>query len=115
MRNKALIDCGDAGRLSLLKCRSRLAVAAVVILGVGGLPVVLPTVAEGLPPNIPAPTECPMGDAFSGFQYVRDPANNNAYYLCAGGLPQNHVVCPGNTVLNMATNPPSCVPWRANY
>ena len=71
-----------------VKTKSR--VAAVVV-GFGWLSLAVPAVAQSQPAHVqpPAVISCPGGGAFGGVQYVQDPDNSNAYYVCAGGLPNN--------------------------
>lgn len=97
--------------------RGRVAAVAMVALAVGAPGVAAAAVSHAQPADVPVPLgfDCPLGGAFSGVQYVADPENQNAYYVCAGGLPQQHAVCAANTTLNMSAYPPACVPWRASY
>jgi hypothetical protein len=100
---------------------ARATVIGGLLIGAGWLFAIGPVAAaESVPQPAPigihyAAFNCPMGGAFSGVEYVQDPSDSNAYYVCSGGLPQQHLRCPNSTVLNMNTNPPTCVPWRAPY
>ena len=107
----------EKGKVMSVNTKSRVAPVAAVVVGFGWLSLAVPAVAQCQPAHVqpPAVISCPDGGAFGGVQYVQDPDNSNAYYVCAGGLPQQHPACPANTSLNMNTNPPSCAPWRANY
>ena len=98
------MSVGNVNRVAVI------AAGAVVVASLG----VAVAQAEPVFP-VPESVNCPMGDAFGGVQYAPDPANQNAYYVCAGGLPQQHLICPASTALNMSMNPPTCVPWRAGY
>lgn len=51
---------------------------------------------------------CPGGGDVEEVQYVRDPDNSNAYYVCANGLPQQHRRCQPGFRLNMNSRPPMC-------
>lgn len=78
--------------------------AAVV--GVGLVSVFGPGVAYAQPPLVPQGVDisCPAVD---GINYLPDPDDSNAYYLCVDGLLQNHYQCPRITKLIMST-PPRC-------
>ncbi len=65
----------------------------------------------GPSPADPQPTEnnltCPD---IAGINYVRDPEDLHAFYLCVDGLVRHHFRCPQVTVLVMGI-PPKCVPF----
>jgi hypothetical protein len=104
-------------------------VIGVVIVGLAWQSVLGPAVAQSQPtvPPTPVPIQpddpvtCPGGDnggAVSGLEYIADPSDSNAYYICsvgAGSAPQQHLVCPAWATLQMSTTPPMCVQWRAQY
>jgi hypothetical protein len=80
------------------------------VAGIGWVTVVSPAVPHAQPPPIPAGNDitCPGGDV-AELQYVPDPADSNAYYVCAGGVLQQHLRCPRPlTKLNINTRPPTC-------
>ena len=81
-------------------------VAAVV--GLGWVTVVSPGVAHAQPPPIPhTDITCPD---IAGINYVRDPNDLHAFYLCVDGEQKHHFRCPSYTVLIMAM-PPRCLPF----
>ena len=88
----------------LAKVKQVAAVGAAVA-GFGWATVVTPAVANAQP--LPIPQEngitCPH---IAGVQYVPDPDNSDAYYVCADGLQRDHYVCPPITKLDMGTTPP---------
>lgn len=56
-----------------------------------------------------------QGDDFTcpdvaGINYVRDPEDSNAYYLCVDGSPRQHARCPQISRLIMGS-PPKCIPY----
>lgn len=86
------------------------AVGAAVA-GLGWVTFVSPAVAYTQAPRIPLGNgiTCPANDGTEA-QYVADPDDANAYYVCAGGVPQQHLRCPAVARLNMSTTPPTCLP-----
>ena len=85
----------------------QVAAAGAAVAGVGWITVVSPGVAQAQPPRIPQGTNFTCPD-IAGINYVQDPADSNAYYMCIDGLQQRHLQCPpGLTKLIMAT-PPKC-------
>jgi hypothetical protein len=46
----------------------------------------------------------------AGINYVRDPEDMHAFYLCVDGLVRHQFRCPQVTVLVMGT-PPKCIPF----
>lgn len=99
----------------------RVSAYAGVLVGVGWLCAAGPAAAGAVPQPSPVilsfvAFNCPgPGGAFGGVEYVRDPDDSNAFYVCSGGLPQQRLRCPNDTVLNMNTTPPTCDQWRAPY
>jgi hypothetical protein len=85
----------------------QVAAVGAAIASVGWMTVASPAVAYAEPPGIP------QGSSFScpgtaGINYVQDPDNANAYYLCVDGLTKQRLECPpGTTYLIMGT-PPHC-------
>lgn len=56
---------------------------------------------------------CPPG---VGLQYVQDPEDAQAYYVCADGKQQDHQMCPPGTFLDLRMQPPECLtPDQENY
>jgi hypothetical protein len=84
----------------------QVAAAGAAVAGVGWMTVVSPGVAHAQPPGIPQGTTFTCPDV-AGINYLRDPANANAYYMCIDGLQQRHLQCPPEAPLLMAT-PPVC-------
>ncbi len=84
----------------------QLAAVGAAIASVGWVTAVSPGVAHAQPPRIPQEVSFTCPDV-AGINYVQDPNNSNAYYLCVDGLEQAHMQCPGTTYLIMAT-PPHC-------
>jgi hypothetical protein len=79
----------------------------IVVLGWGAM--VNSSVAHPQPPRMP------QGDNFTcpdiaGINYVRDPEDLHAFYLCVDGLEHHHFRCPQITVLVMGI-PPKCIPY----
>jgi hypothetical protein len=86
----------------------QVAAAGAAVAGVGWITVVSPGVAYTQPPRIPQGINFTCPDV-AGINYVQDPGNSNAYYLCIDGLQQQHLQCPPVAKLIMAT-PPVCSP-----
>lgn len=84
----------------------QVAAVGVAVAGVGWVTVVSPGVAYTQPPRIPRDINFTCPD-IGGINYVRDPADSNAYYLCVDGSPTQHYRCPGTTYVIMTT-PPHC-------
>ena len=84
----------------------QVAAVGAAVAGLGWVTVVSPAVAHTQPPRIPPGNDitCPGGDV----AYMQDPEDSNAYYICAGGVPQDHRRCPPVTTLRM-TDPPKCI------
>jgi phage tail protein X len=87
----------------------RVAAVGAAVAGVGWVMVASPGVAHAQPPPIPQDINITCPDV-AGINYVRDPADSNAYYLCVDGLPQQRHRCPQVTKLIMGT-PPKCMPF----
>jgi hypothetical protein len=87
----------------------QVAVVGAVVAGVGWVTVVSPAVAPAQPLLTAAGNQviCPGGDV-PELQYVRDPHNPNAYYECAGGVPQRRLRCPPGFYLELRVTPPGC-------
>ncbi|MDA3659027.1 hypothetical protein [Mycobacterium xenopi] len=83
-------------------------VIGAAIAGVGWMTTVSPVVAYAQPPRIPPGTDitCPNGGP-DDVQYLPDPDDPNAYYVCAGGVEQQHRSCPTEVIM---TTPPRCRP-----
>ncbi len=85
----------------------QLAAVGAAIASVGWVTIVSPGVGHAQPPRIPQEVGFTCPDV-AGINYVHDPHNSNAYYLCVDGLEKAHNQCPvGITYLIMAT-PPHC-------
>jgi hypothetical protein len=84
----------------------QVAAAGAAVAGVGWITVVSPGVAHAQPPRIPQGSNFICPDV-AGINYLQDPGNSNAYYLCVDGLQQRHQQCPPGTKLIVAT-PPVC-------
>jgi hypothetical protein len=82
-------------------------VAAVA--GLGWVTVVTPGVAHAQPPHIPQDPDITCPD-IAGINYVRDPEDLHAFYLCVDGLVRHQFRCPQVTILIMAM-PPKCLPF----
>ena len=89
----------------------QVAAVGAAVAGLGWVSVVSPAVAHTQPPRIPPGNDisCPGGDA-ADLQYVPDPEDSNAYYICAGGVPQDHRRCPQVSKL-ILSSPPKCMPF----
>ena len=78
--------------------------AAIVVLGA----MVNPSLAHAQPPAMQqGDITCPD---IAGINYVRDPEDLHAFYLCVDGLERHHFRCPQVTVLVMGM-PPKCIPF----
>ncbi len=88
----------------------QVAAVGATVAGVGWVAVLSPAVSHTQPPRTLAGNNvtCPDGAA-EEVQYVRDPDDSNAYYVCEGGLPQQHLRCPAVAKLVMSA-PPKCSP-----
>jgi hypothetical protein len=85
----------------------QVAAVGAAIASVGWLTVVSPGAAYAQPPRIPQEVNFTCPDV-AGINYVQDPDDSNAYYLCVDGLTKSHNQCPtGLTYLIMST-PPHC-------
>ena len=85
----------------------RVAAVGAAIAGVGRATDVSPGVAHAEPPGLRQAGNftCP---AVAGINYVQDPNDSYAYYLCVDGLEKARNQCPpGITYLIMST-PPHC-------
>ncbi|WP_292976660.1 hypothetical protein [Mycobacterium sp.] len=85
------------------------------VVGAGWMPIVSPAVAHTQPTHI-SPGDnitCPSGADAANAQYLPDPEDSNAYYVCAGGVEPQHIRCPSIAKLIMST-PPKCSP-RSNH
>lgn len=89
------------------------AMVGAALAGLGWVTVVSPPAAHAQPPRIPPGNNFSCPDT-AGTNYVLDPDNSNAYYLCENGSEQQHNVCPGVTKLVMST-PPKCTPWSPHH
>ncbi|BBZ12789.1 hypothetical protein MBRA_29840 [Mycobacterium branderi] len=87
-----------------------------VVVGVGWVSVASLPVAHMQPMRIPTGefNACPSGDV-AELQYVRDPRDPNAFYVCAGGVPQQHRRCRSGFILNMHRTPPVCLQFTNPY
>ncbi len=85
----------------------QVAAVGAAIASVGWMTVASPGVAYAQPPRIPQGVSFTCPDV-AGINYVQDPDNANAYYLCVDGLTKQRLECPpGTTYLIMGT-PPHC-------
>jgi hypothetical protein len=87
----------------------QVAAVGAAAVGLGWVTVVSPGVAHAQPPHIPQGTDnlCPD---IAGINYVRDPEDLHAFYLCVDGLVRHQFRCPQVTVLVMGI-PPKCIPF----
>jgi hypothetical protein len=85
------------------------AAVGTAVAGLGWVAIMSPVVAHAQPPRIPQGNSVTCPD-IAGINYMPDPDNTNAYYLCVDGLPQHHYQCPPVTRLVMTT-PPKCIPF----
>jgi hypothetical protein len=85
----------------------QVAAVGAAIAGIGWATVVSPAVANAQPLPIPQANDitCPN---IAGTQYLPDPDNSNAYYVCADGVQQGYNVCPADTHLETDKTPPQC-------
>jgi len=99
----------------------RCAVTTVATVAVASLSIVGSAVAysQTTVPPTPIPVEPGASVTCSGddVQYIADPYQPNAYYVCEAGsaTPQQHFVCPPWGALQMTSTPPICVQWRAQF
>jgi hypothetical protein len=84
------------------------AVGAALV-GLAWMAIVSPAMADAQPPAVPEGNTFNCPD-IAGINYVRDPADSHAYYLCVDGSATHHMRCPQVTVLVMGM-PPKCVPF----
>jgi hypothetical protein len=84
----------------------QVAAVGAAIASVGWMTVLSPGVVYAQPPRIPQGVSFTCPDV-AGINYVQDPDDSNAYYLCVDGLTKSHDRCPGITYLIMST-PPHC-------
>jgi hypothetical protein len=91
-----------------------LAAVGAAIVGVGWATVVSPAVANAQLLPIPQANDitCPH---IAGIQYLPDPDNSNAYYVCADGVQQDHNECPPDAHLDMDQTPPECLSLPKGY
>ena len=91
------------------------AAIGAAVAGVGWVTSLTPAVAQTQPPRPLAGNNvtCPSGAA-EEVQYVQDPDDANAYYVCADGVEQQHVRCPSIAKLIMST-PPKCSPQSNHH
>ena len=87
----------------------RLAAVGAAAVGLGWVTVVIPAAAHAVPPHIPQGTDIICPD-IAGINYVRDPEDLHAFYLCVDGSVQHQFRCPQVTVLVMGI-PPKCIPF----
>ncbi|MDI3313078.1 MAG: hypothetical protein QJR12_01975 [Mycobacterium sp.] len=87
--------------------------AAGATVCLGWVTILSPGAARAVPPRMPQDTDFTCPD-IAGINYVADPNDANAYYLCVDGLPQHHYQCPPVTKLIMTT-PPRCIPWSSHH
>lgn len=66
----------------------------VAVAGVGWISVVSPAVAHSEPPGNNSTCAGLAGINLAGINYVADPDDANAYYVCADGVTQQHLDCP---------------------
>ena len=67
------------------------------VAAVGLMSIASPAVGHTQPPRIPLGNDtCAnfAGINLAGINYVEDPANSNAYYVCLNGVTQRHLDCP---------------------
>ena len=84
----------------------QVAAVGAAVAGVGWITVVSPGVAHTQPPRIPPGNNITCSDT-AGVQYVADPDNSNAYYVCENGSQTQRIECPAAAKLVMST-PPNC-------
>ncbi len=90
-----------------LKAR-RVAAFGAAIAGIGSVSVLGSAAAFAESPRV-SPADgfaCPTG---AGLQYVPDPDDSQAYYVCADGKQQDHQQCPPDTFLELNRTPPECL------
>ena len=86
----------------------QVAAVGAAVAGVGWVTVVSPAVAHTQPLPIPQGFTCPD---IAGVQYLRDPDNSNAYYVCVDGQQQDHKRCPAVTPqVTITPTPPTRCP-----
>lgn len=93
----------------VMSARARQAAAiGAAIAGIGPASLVSSAAAYAQPPGISPAGEftCPDG---AGLQYVQDPDNSQAFYVCADGKQRDHQECPPGAFLDLNKTPPECL------
>jgi hypothetical protein len=85
----------------------QVATIGAAVAGIGWPGIASLAAAYAQPPQIPPGNDVICPD-IAGVQYVLDPENSNAYYVCEDGSQQQHDECPEITKLDMAATPPKC-------
>lgn len=83
------------------------AAIGAAVAGVGWLTVGSPAAAGARPLPIPLDNGsiCPSGP---GVRYMLDPNNSDDYYVCKGGVQQDHKACPPGTHPDVSIKPVDC-------
>jgi hypothetical protein len=87
----------------------QVAAVGVTVVAVGWVTGVSPGAAHPQPPRMPQDNNFTCPD-IAGINYVRDPEDLHAFYLCVDGLVRHQFRCPQVTVLVMGI-PPKCIPF----
>jgi hypothetical protein len=87
--------------------KTKAAARGAAVVSLGWVAMVSPGVAQPQPPRMPQGTNFTCPD-IAGINYVRDPEDIHAYYLCVDGLVRHQFRCPQVTVLVMGF-PPKCI------
>lgn len=90
-----------------LKVKQMTATGAAVV-GIGSMSLVSPAMAYAQPLRISPPEDFTCPDS-AGLQYLPDPDDAQAYYVCADGKLQDHQQCRPGANLDLNTTPPECL------
>lgn len=100
----------------IMSFRARqVAAVGAAIAGIGSVSLSSSAVAYAQPPLISPASEFTCPDT-AGLQYVQDPDDSQAYYVCADGKQQDHQQCRPGAFLNLNVTPPECLtPDQEDY
>jgi hypothetical protein len=89
---------------------------AATLASVEGASLTSPAAAHAYPLHTDAANEltCPTGDVVE-VQYLRDPHDSNAYYVCAIAAAPQRLRCPSEFLLNIMRAPPACYPRTVHF
>jgi len=108
-------NAGMKQRMMMSFKARRVAAIGAAIAGIGSVSLASSAVAHAQPPHISPAGEftCPDG---AGLQYVQDPDDSQAFYVCADGKEQDHQKCRPGAFLDLTATPPECLtPDQEDY